>query len=812
MALLLLGAAIVAGIGLREQVDAAAILAIVVLNAAIGVVEEGRAASALEALRTIQTPTAKVIRDSSIRTVATRELVPGDVAVLSSGDRVPGDLRLAESSSLEIDESVLTGESLPAEKDATAAPLADASLGDRRWMAFAGTHVTRGSGRGIVVATGGTTAVGRIAGDLAAPEPTTPLQRELRDLTSRLGLVAVAVAAGVFGLTFLRTGLTSESAERSFLAAVALAVAAVPEGLATVVTVALALGVRRMAQRGAIVRRLPAVETLGATTVILTDKTGTLTENRMLVTAVAAAGGTAVEPGKVPAGLAEKVAEVALLCNDATLDPPVGDPVDVALLEAFSGFDVDDVRSRMPRLSAIPFDASRRRMTTIHGSGSRIMLATKGAPESVLARCSHMLTSEGSTEALGDARRAQLGSLADHLAESGMRMLGFARRDLVGPSDDVEEAERDLVFVALVGLRDPVRNAASTAIAETRSAGIRLVMVTGDHPGTAAAVAHEVGLPEGPLQVLTGSELRRSGIPEEPLSATVYARVDPDQKLSLVEAFQRNGHVVAVTGDGVNDAPALRRADIGVAMGRAGSDVAREAADMVVTDDDLATIVTAVREGRGIYDNIRKVIEYLVAGNLSEIAVVVVAILLFPGIGVPLLPLQLLWVNLLTDGLPALALGLDPPDRSLMRRLPRPSAERILSARRIGRLSARGAAIAAAALGSLAISRFVWNESWTHARATMFTVLVVAHLLYAFAVRSPEPMLDRLATNRALFLAVGLGIGLQVAIIAWPAAHGLFGTASLTVRGWLLVAAAGIAPAAGMVAVQASHTGQREAD
>ncbi len=409
----------------------------------------------------------------------------------------------------------------------------------------------------------------------------------------------------------------------------------------------------------------------------------------------------------------------------------------------------------------------------------------------MLERCSGETLADGSRVELGpEAREAVLDAAAD-LAASGMRVLAFAGRSLASAPPDVGAAVQDLDLIGLVALRDPLRPEASRTVSLAASAGVRIVMVTGDHPHTARAIAEAAGVAGRGAAILTGDDLRGAGIPEDLLAAPVYARVSPDQKLALVEAARAGGHVVAVTGDGVNDAPALRRADIGVAMGRSGSDVARQAADMVVTDDNLATIVDAVREGRGIYDNVRSVVDYLVAGNLSEIAVVVTCLLLFPALGVPLLPIQLLWVNLLTDGLPALALGVDPVDDRLMERPPRPRGERLVSWRRLRLLLARAAPIAASAVASLAVARFVWDEPWPHARATMFTVLVVAHLLYAFAARRRGVAL---LGNRALLLAVGGGIALQLLVVALPAAHGLFGTATLTLREWALVAAGGVLP------------------
>jgi P-type Ca2+ transporter type 2C len=795
MALLLLVAAAVSGFGAGERVDATAIVAIVLLNAVIGFVQEGRAARALEALRAMEAPTADIVRGGRVRVIPSREVVPGDVAVLGAGDRVPADLRLNETWALEIDESVLTGESLPVTKDASAVVHEDAALSDQPGLAYSGTVVTRGSGRGIVIGTGPRTAVGQIAERLQERQPRTPLQLELARLTARLGSIAVFVAAGVFALTLLRMGVTSDGIQRSFLAAVALAVAAVPEGLATVVTVALALGVRRMAARGALVRRLPAVETLGSTTVILTDKTGTLTENRMRLELVVLPGRKPTSPGDLRPDDLAPLAEAAVLCNDASSG--AGDPIDRALLEALGGDRVEDLRESRPRLAAIPFESVRKRMSTLHRDARGALLLVKGAPEAVVERCSGQLLAGVREAGLDDGERSALLGAAAEMAGQGMRVLALARRSLPEPPAQLEEAERELTLLGLVALRDPVRAEAGPAVGEARAAGIRVVMVTGDHPGTASAIAGEIGLNAGEDPVVSGARLRESGFPEDPLAVTAYARVDPDQKLALVEAARKRGAVVAVTGDGVNDAPALRRADIGVAMGRTGSDVAREAADLVVTDDNLATIVTAVREGRGIYDNIRKVVDYLVAGNLSEIIVVVAALGLFPELGVPLLPLQLLWVNLLTDGLPAIALGVDPVDPGLMARPPRPRGERLLGGRKLLALSVRGVLMAAAALGSLAVTRFSWDEPWQQARAIMFTVLVVAHLLYAFVARLPSRRV-----NGWLIVAVVGGLMLQALVVLWPAAHPVFRTASLTLKEWLLVVVGGTVPLFGMLALE----------
>ena len=802
MSLLLVAAAVVAGIGLGERLEAVAILAIVVLNAVIGWLEEGRAERALDALRDLEPRRATLIRDGARRTIDAKEIVPDDLVVISAGDRVPADLRLVEATSLEIDESLLTGESLPVAKRADGTASAGAEEPVR---ALSGTLVVRGSGLGVVEATGGASAIGAIAAHLGGRAPSTPLQRELAGVTARLGFISILIAAGVFVLTLARMGLTEDGLQRSFLSAVALAVAAVPEGLATVVAVALALGVRRMAVRGAIVRRLPAVETLGSATVIVTDKTGTLTENRMRLDAVIPADGAPTTLAQLPPEIGTAMAEALALCSDATIDPPTGDPLEVALLEAVGADRTRRSRDAHRRVGLIPFDAARMRMTTVHaGVGEAALLHVKGAPEIVIARCTGALTARGSRP-LRDAERAGLLRSARGLAEQGIRTLALARRELGRVPTDPERDERDLTFLGLVGLRDPVRPQASQAVRDARAAGIEVLMVTGDHPGTAVAIARKVGLLEGKARVVTGDAIDRGGVPAHPLDTTVYARVDPSGKLAIVESLQGGSQIVAVTGDGVNDAPALRRADIGVAMGRSGSEVAREAADMVISDDDLATIVAAVREGRGIYDNIRKVVDYLIGGNLSEISVVVGSLILFPSLGIPLLPLQLLWINLLTDGLPALALGVDPADPGLMHRPPRSATQRLLAFTDLPLLAWRALLISAAAIGTLAVARFAFDEPWAVAQSVMFSTLVVAHLLYAFTVRGghrgrDRPKLRDLRTNRWLSIGVGLGLVLQIAITAWPAAQEVFGTVALDARAWVLVAAGGLAPGLAMAA------------
>jgi Ca2+-transporting ATPase len=785
MSLLLIAASAVSGLALGESADAFAILAIVFLNATIAFVQEGRASRALEALRAMESPEATVVRDGREAELHARDVVLGDVMILRPGRRVAADARLFEAGGLEADESLLTGESVPVSKSATAAAsdaVSDAgSISDRRSMVFDGTLITRGTGRAIVVATGMGSELGAIAGRLEQRSGTTPLQRQLRTLAIRIGSATVVVALLVVLLMVLRPsgeGLL----ERAFLVGVALAVAAVPEGLAAVTTVTLALGVKRMADRGGIVRRLPAVETLGSTTVLAIDKTGTLTENRMRVARLEPGPGRAFD-------------EVAALCSDAIAEPRSGDPLEIALIEA-SGTDVGTLRAAAPRVASIPFDADRRRMTTVHRRDGGFVVAIKGAPESVVPLCSSVLAGDGSG---GPIDRTKVSALADEMATSGLRVVALARREIATFDGDVEAAEGDLTLVALAGLQDPVRPAAEETVRAALGAGMRIVMVTGDHPATAESVAYAVGLAAPPAQVRTGADLRRDGVPVDPLSVPVYARVDPDQKLAIVERLQELGHVVAVTGDGVNDAPALRRADIGVALGRSGTDVAREAADLVITDDDLATIVAAVREGRGIYANVRKVVDYLLACNFSEVLAVLGTLVAFPEIAVPLLPLQLLWMNLVTDGLPALALGVDPTDDAVMDEPPRPASQRLLDGSTALRLAGRGIVMAISAIAALTSVRYGLDRSWHEARAAMFTVLVFTQLMHAFSARQvgssvreripPIALLRSIAANRRLAAAVAGGALLQVAIIVLPGARTIFGTTGFDLAVWGVVIA-----------------------
>lgn len=779
----LLVAAGVSGVLLDEWIDAGVILAIVVLNATLGYVQEARAERALARLRDMAAPDAVVIRDGRPVSIPATRLVVGDVVAVEAGTLLAADLRLVRAVHLEVDESSLTGESLPASK-AVRPAAEDASLGDRSSMLFAGTSVTAGRGRGVVVATAVDTEVGRIAGVLAQDEPPTPLQVELDSVGRRLG----ALALGTAGLVFLVGWARGNAAEAMFLTAVALAVAAIPEGLPAVVTITLSRGVQRMAERNSVVRRLPAVEALGAASVICTDKTGTITRNEIRVQEVLLAE-RRVEVGGLDGDDRRdaRFLDVAVLCNDSrlTADGWIGDPTEIALAVAAHevGIDLDEMRSTRERVDEFAFDSSRKRMSTIHPEGDRFLIAVKGAPEEVVGRCDRIETGDGPVP-LDDARRDTALASAEDLATRGWRTLALAYRLADEVPEDASSAESGLVLVAVVGMSDEIRAEAPDAVAEAQRAGITVVMVTGDHEVTARAVAEEVGILGPGDEVMRGSDLR--SISAEELAADVeryrvYSRIDPLDKVKIVEAWRSRGHIVAMTGDGVNDAPALRAADIGVAMG-SGTDVSREASSMVLADDDFATIVAAVREGRGIFRNLRTVVSFLLGSNASEVMLMLVGFLVFGALGEPLLATQLLWINLITDGLPALALGVDPPALDIMDRGPDRSRE-MLHTGRLLRLARHGALMAAAGIGVLVIGHHVLGYEWEAVRTMVFTSLVLTQLGYAYVIRRSARR-GAGAHNLLLLVAVAMSALLQVGVVYLPIGQTLFETVALTAVAW----------------------------
>jgi Ca2+-transporting ATPase len=781
MIAVLIAAALVAGV-IGDVVDTLVIVAIVLLNAVIGFVQEYRAERAIAALKRMAAVQAQVRRDGEAALIPAAELVPGDVVVIEAGNAVPADLRLVEAHQLRIDEATLTGESQAVDKLTDPLRDAEAPLGDRRNMAYKGTLATYGRGRGVVVATGMQTELGRIAALLHAGEDTkTPLQKRLARFGRMLAVAVLAICAILFAIGVVR----GEPLLLMLLTAISLAVAAIPEALPAVVTVSLALGARKMVGKNALIRKLPAVETLGSVTFICSDKTGTLTENRMRVEALYA-DGRSLRAAPADAAVQEpwRTALAALaLSNDAraTADGGIlGDPTEVALYRAArdAGFDKAQLARAQPRLAEIAFDSERARMTTLHRDGDRVVAFTKGAPERVLPLCRDGVGPSGTTALDRDA----IETMAERMAADGLRVLALAVRSWPALPEPLDPAQIEcgLSFVALIGLIDPPRPEARTAVELCRTAGITPVMITGDHPATARAVAARLGIVDHGGEVLTGRELARldaEAFERHVERVRVYARVAPEQKIRIVEALQDRGEYVAMTGDGVNDAPALRRADIGIAMGVAGTDVAREAAHMILLDDNFASIVAAVREGRRIFDNLRKFVRFVMTGNSGEIGTLFLAPLV--GLPIPLLPIHILWVNLVTDGLPGLALAVEPEENGIMQRPPRPPQESLFAHGIWQHILWVGGLITALCLLTQAWAIRVGDAHW---QTMVFTVLTLAQMTHVLAIRSEtESLYTRgLTTNLPLLGAVLLTLGLQLATIYVPALNPIFHTDPLT--------------------------------
>jgi P-type Ca2+ transporter type 2C len=797
-------AAAVVSVAVGERLDGIAIITIVVLNAVVGFVQEYRAEQAVAALARMTAPRARVIRDGQSQIVAAAEIVRGDLLMLAEGDLVAADARLSEASMMRVNEAPLTGESEPVEK-ATGEYAEETALADRRNMAFLGTSIVSGSGFALVIATGMNTEVGHIATLIeTASSGETPLQHKLNTVGLRLLWACLAIVLVVFLLGLLRKTPPLEL----FLGAVSLAVAAIPEGLPAVVTIALALGVRKMVSRKALVRRLPAVEALGSVQVICTDKTGTLTVGEMTARRLVTGGaifnvtgegystrgviltdGAQVDAAKDP--VLGDLLLAAAACNDAQIllrdghATIAGDPTEAALLVAAAkaGMIRESVEQEMPRLAVVPFTSDRKRMTVVRRYRENPWAFVKGAPEMIIERCTKIRTGGGEVE-MSEADRARMLEAGAIMANDALRVLALAHRrldvdltnaDAIG---DGAAVECDLTLLGLAGLQDPPRAQAREAIERCKLAGIKTVMITGDHRETASAIGRELGIVEGGGQVLAGSELEK--MTDRELAAvvervSVYARVTAAHKLRIVRAWKARGKVVAMTGDGVNDAPALKEAAIGVAMGIAGTEVTKQAADIIITDDNFASIVAAVEEGRGIYDNVVKTLSYLMGGNAGELTVMLVAGLI--GWPLPLLPIQLLWINLVTDGLPALALATDPIEPDVLKRPPRDPHSEIIDRAFFGRLALTGCLTAAAALTAFAWEFYVYGNV-ANARNAAFSALVIAELLRSFGARSAVRTVWEvgLFSNMRLFLIVAGSFLLQVAIYRFSLLEILFNT------------------------------------
>lgn len=840
--LLIVAASISAGLWLYERdaalpYEAVAILAIVLLNAVMGYVQQARAEQALAALQQMSAAHASIIRDGARQSIAAADLVPGDIILVEDGDSIPADGRLIRSTALKAAEAALTGESLPVSKN-IAAIAGEAALGDRRNMIFSGTVATYGRGRAVVTATGMQTEMGRIAGMLKeAPDETTPLQKELDRVGKLLGVTVVVIAIVMIATILLVQNVRGLSAIFDVLIlGVALAVAAVPEGLPAVVTAVLALGVQRMAKRKAIVRHLAAVETLGSASIIATDKTGTLTRNEMTVRVIVTASGRVALTGMgyVPDGemrrddgkaiegdlqfellraltAAERASNAALQERSGRWSVQ-GDPTEGALIVAArkAGLGAAALDTRFDRIAEVPFSSERKLMSTVHRDAEMhgsLLVFTKGAPGILLARCARELIGE-EEKSLTEARRTEILKSNESLAGEALRTLGVAFRRL--PKDACEafneSVEHDLVFVGLIGMIDPPRDEARAAVARAKGAGIRPIMITGDHPGTAAVIAAELGIAANG-QTVTSTQLEAmtdDNLDRTVRDVSVYARVNPAHKLRIVRALQRGGMIVAMTGDGVNDAPALKTADIGVAMGITGTDVSKEAADMVLADDNFATIVTAVEEGRAIFSNIRKFLRYLLSSNIGEVMTMFFGVLLAGFIGLtagessgvvlPLLATQILWINLVTDGAPALALGVDPADPNTMNRPPRPRSEGVLTPRMWAGIFFVGAVMAAGTLlvldASLPGGLIEGPGPMRYGQTMAFTTLMLFQLFNVFNARSDErSAFEGLFNNHWLWAAVGLSLVLHGAVVYVPLLQEAFSTTNLSLSDWLSCAA-----------------------
>ena len=793
--------------------DAAVILIIVILNALFGFFQESKAESAIESLKKLTSPHAFVFRNGKPKEVDSKELIPGDVVRLEAGNFVPADLRLIEAQNLCVNERSLTGESESVFKHTNPLKKGKTLLADRKNMIYQGTLVEGGRGLGLVVATGMTTEMGLIAGLIQeSPDESTPLQKKLKKLGITLGIAVVGICIFIFALEMIKEGMGQLL--KMFEVAVSLSVAAIPEGLPAVVTICLALGIQRMVKRHVVIRNLASVETLGSATVICTDKTGTLTTNEMDLKRISLMGrelevsgsgygpkGDFKEGGKkVDPATDDNVLlllKAGTLCCDAALGRKegryiiIGDTTEGALVVASekAGFPKGKLDKDHPRIGEVPFDSRRKMMTTVHKAGKAVWVCTKGAPESVLHHCTHIMTGDGPVP-ITEAHRASVLERTLHLAEGAFRTLGIAYNELNAPPEKYDTSlESDLTYIGTVGIQDTIRPEAIKAAKVCRDAGIRVVMITGDHKITAKAVAKELGIIRPGDEVVDGAELDEmddATLRKKVQAISVYARVSPEHKMRIIEAWKVSGQVVAMTGDGVNDAPALKRADIGVAMGVTGTDVAKEASDLVIMDDNFSSIVSAVEEGRTIYANIRKVIQFLLSCNLGEVLTMFVGILI--GLPLPMLPLQILWMNLVTDGLPALALSQEPPEPGVMKRKPFDPKEGAIGKEMLITIIISGAILAGFALLMFKLhDHYGYNED--HSRTITFVFMIVGQMFVVLGCRSTHHSLSEIGwmSNPKLLGAMALSIALTVPLVYVPFLQVVFSTTALSLFDWAKV-------------------------
>ncbi len=799
MIIILLIAAVISAVvakieGSGDYIDSIIIVAIVVLNSIMGLVQEAKAEKSLEALQKMSAPVTKVRRDGRTLTVKGTDVVPGDIVILEAGNFVPADCRLINSYNLKVEESSLTGETVPVLKEASVLLTENTALGDTVNMAFATTIVVNGHAEGIVTETGMNTKVGKIAKMIITNEtPETPIQKKLGEVGKTLGMGCLMICAIIFVLGFLKKIEPIEM----FMTSVGLAVAAIPEGLPAIVTIMLSIGVTKMAKKNSIIRKLPAVETLGSSSVICSDKTGTLTQNKMQITKIMDTKGEALND------TSDFILELGTMCTDVEIEgnEAIGEATEVAIASCAMEHhkNKQELYAKMKRVGEIPFDSDRKMMTTIHQVNGKYRIITKGAPDVLLKRCTKCYEN-GNIVPLDTSKMANIEKYNNQMAENALRVIavGYYDIDKLPNTIDSKEIENHLIFVGLMGMIDPPREGVKEAVATCRRAGIKTVMITGDHIATAKAIAKDLGILRGNSYAVTGAELdeiSQKQLERDIMNYSVFARVTPEHKVRIVKAFQSTGAVVAMTGDGVNDAPALKNADIGIAMGKNGTDVAKNASDMILTDDNFVTIVEAVKQGRNIFENIKKAVHFLLATNIGEIVTIFIGLLL--GIKSPLLAIQLLWVNLVTDSLPAIALGLEPPEKDIMNKKPRDSKKSLFADGLWGKIFTEGIMLGMLTLLSFSIGSHLYSVEV--GRTMAFVSLGILELVHSFNIRSEESIFKMgLFKNKYLIGAFALGTLLQVLVVVIPSFAEIFKLVPLAEEQWLYTVGISIIPIAVM--------------